>query len=342
MSRISVNPNELEGLAADLQKLEDQCDDIKDSLKWNYNLLHATYWDVDSTSAGGLCHSLVQKLEHYQTLMNNAQAVVKRTEAQFREADQGWFNQAKEWGMELVGVNDVVRIFAEYDPVTGEKLDGWDRLQAAGWTALTIFPPAKLAGLGGKAIIKGAKVLKMGDKATEAFRGMMKVLHPDVMKNAFRNALKGVMNLPIFPKFSPQKAIAGIPGAGIGLHMGGSYKANDLVTFFAKSVTKAESSKLVNALNSFQGKNFIFENQNFLLDKRGMKHILSRHHPEFWDGSTKAKQSFLNKNMSIDEVADAIESVMNQNREILIKNGATSSYQIKGSYNGIQVCSWFQ
>ncbi|MDM5200696.1 pre-toxin TG domain-containing protein [Fictibacillus enclensis] len=241
MSRISVNPDELEDLAADLQKLEDQCDDIKDKLKWNYNLLHATYWDVDSTSAGGLYHSLVQKLEHYQTLMNNAQAVVKRTEAQFREADQGWFDKAKEWGMELVGVNDVVRIFAEYDPVTGEKLDGWDRLQATGRTALTIFPPAKLAGLGGKAIIKGAKVLKMGDKATEAFRGMLKVLHPDVIKNAFHNALKGVMNLPIFPNFSPARALAGVPGSGFGLHMDGAYKVKDLGIYFSKIAEEGTS-----------------------------------------------------------------------------------------------------
>ncbi|UZJ79712.1 pre-toxin TG domain-containing protein [Fictibacillus sp. KU28468] len=200
MSQINVKPDELEALANDIEKLEDQCDDIQDALKWNYNLLHATYWDIDNTHAGGLYHSLIQKLDHYKTLLNNAQEVVKRTEAQFREADQGWFGKAKEWGMELVGVNDVVRIFAEYDPVTGEKLDGWDRLQAVGWTALTIFPPAKLAGLGGKAIIKGAKVLKMGDKAVETFRGMMKVLDPKIIKNAFNRALAGIKEFPLYPR----------------------------------------------------------------------------------------------------------------------------------------------
>ncbi|MCK6258661.1 WXG100 family type VII secretion target [Fictibacillus sp. KIGAM418] len=234
MSQINVKPDELEALANDIEKLEDQCDDIQDALKWNYNLLHATYWDIDNTHAGGLYHSLIQKLDHYKALLNNAQEVVKRTEAQFREADQGWFGKAKEWGMELVGVNDVVRIFAEYDPVTGEKLDGWDRLQAVGWTALTIFPPAKLAGLGGKAIIKGAKVLKMGDKAIEAFRGMVKVLHPDVIKNAFRSALKGVMNIPIFPKARRAMEIAGMPGSGLGFHFEEPYKVKDLGRLFAK------------------------------------------------------------------------------------------------------------
>lgn len=88
MSQINVNPDELEALAHDLEKLEDRCDDIKDTLKWNYNMLHATFWDIESTQAGSLYHSLIQKLDHYQTLFNNAQAVVKRTEVQFREAEE--------------------------------------------------------------------------------------------------------------------------------------------------------------------------------------------------------------------------------------------------------------
>ncbi|GFN34145.1 EndoU domain-containing protein [Paenibacillus xylaniclasticus] len=67
-----------------------------------------------------------------------------------------------------------------------------------------------------------------------------------------------------------------------------------------------------------------------------MKHILERHHPDYWDGSIKVKQTFLNKDMTIDEVADAIESIMKQNRDTLLKNGTTFSYQIKGMYNGVE------
>ncbi|RUT39511.1 hypothetical protein EJP82_25875 [Paenibacillus anaericanus] len=67
-----------------------------------------------------------------------------------------------------------------------------------------------------------------------------------------------------------------------------------------------------------------------------MKHILERHHPEYSDGSIKAKQTFLEKDMSIDEVANAIESIMKQNRDILLKNGTTFSYQIRGTYNGVE------
>lgn len=40
--------------------------------------------------------------------------------------------------------------------------------------------------------------------------------------------------------------------------------------------------------------------------------------------------------MTTDEVADAIESIMKQNRDTLLKNGTTFSYQIKGSYNGVE------
>jgi len=99
---------------------------------------------------------------------------------------------------------------------------------------------------------------------------------------------------------------------------------------------KAEPSKVVNALDNFQSRKLTFGNQSFLIDKRGMKHILERHHPDYWDGSIKAKQTFLDKDMTIDEVADAIESIMKQNRDTLLKNGTTFSYQIKGTYNGVE------
>lgn len=103
-----------------------------------------------------------------------------------------------------------------------------------------------------------------------------------------------------------------------------------------KGPVKAEPSKVVNALENFQSKKYIFGNQNFLIDKRGMKHILERHHPEYWDGSIKAKQTFLKEDMSIDEVANAIEFIMKENRDILLKNGTTFSYQIKGTYKDVE------
>ena len=77
-----------------------------------------------------------------------------------------------------------------------------------------------------------------------------------------------------------------------------------------------------------------FEKSLILIDKRGMKHILERHHPSLWDGSVKSRQSFLNKEMTVSDVADAIESIMKQNREELVQKGTKFSYQIRGTYKG--------
>lgn len=79
-----------------------------------------------------------------------------------------------------------------------------------------------------------------------------------------------------------------------------------------------------------------FGNQQFLLDKKGMKHILERHHPEYWNGTVKKSQTFLDKNLSVDDLENIIQSVMKQNRDTLINRGTTGSYQISGTVNGIE------
>lgn len=73
-----------------------------------------------------------------------------------------------------------------------------------------------------------------------------------------------------------------------------------------------------------------------MLDKSGMKHILERHHPEFWDGSVKETQSFLNSKMSIGDVSNAISEVMKQNRDLLIQKGSKGMYQITGTVDGVE------
>jgi hypothetical protein len=89
-----------------------------------------------------------------------------------------------------------------------------------------------------------------------------------------------------------------------------------------------------NALGDWSSQRFQFGNQQFLLDKSNLTHILERHHPEFWDGSTKASQSFFDKNMSIGDVQNAIGAVLRQNRDTLISRGSRGMYQIQGSYGG--------
>ncbi|EOC0588416.1 RHS domain-containing protein [Cronobacter sakazakii] len=104
----------------------------------------------------------------------------------------------------------------------------------------------------------------------------------------------------------------------------------------------AKPEKVVNDLKNFEGKNFHFGNETFKLDKAGMKHILERHHPEYWDGSVKAKQSYFPKKMSIDDISNAIEDVMKQNRDILIDKGTIGKYQITGVSDGIEYVVGFK
>ena len=108
------------------------------------------------------------------------------------------------------------------------------------------------------------------------------------------------------------------------------------------SCTVAKPVKVINDLRSFEGKDFYFGNQTFKLDKAGMKHILERHHPEYWDGSVKAKQSFFSDIMTIDDISFAIEDIMKQNREALINKGAVGKYQITGLTNGVEYVFGFK
>jgi len=88
------------------------------------------------------------------------------------------------------------------------------------------------------------------------------------------------------------------------------------------------------ALGGFRSEQFRMGSEVFQLDKSGMMHILERHHPQYWDGSVKLRQSFLDPRMSLDEIQDAIRAIMQQNREQLIKLGTNVQFQVTGSYGG--------
>jgi hypothetical protein len=89
------------------------------------------------------------------------------------------------------------------------------------------------------------------------------------------------------------------------------------------------------ALRDWSSQRFQFGNQSFLLDKKGMEHILTRHHPKYWDGSVKKMQSFFDSSMSIDDVQGAIGQVMRQNRDTLMQRGSQGMYQIRGNVKGV-------
>ncbi|MDC9596950.1 hypothetical protein [Xenorhabdus anantnagensis] len=97
---------------------------------------------------------------------------------------------------------------------------------------------------------------------------------------------------------------------------------------------KSCKHNVVNELKKFKSKTFQFGNNTFKLEKSGMKHILERHHPYYWDGSTKPKQSYFTCDMTVINIADAIYSIMKQNRDTLVKKGHVRRLQIIGTYKG--------
>ncbi|WP_342558985.1 hypothetical protein [Metasolibacillus sp. FSL K6-0083] len=81
--------------------------------------------------------------------------------------------------------------------------------------------------------------------------------------------------------------------------------------------SKAPKSKVTSASSSFQTATYKTGSHTFKLTKTDMKHMLERHHPEFWDGSVKTKQTFYNPNLSVDDVKDIAMTIAKDNSKIL-------------------------
>lgn len=211
--------------------------------------------------------------------------------------------------------------------------DSYSRAKWVSYVGSTVV----LAIVGPKGIDKVSKVAKAGSKVAA-----IKTL--EVSKAGIK---KGIEYVKIPNVFEQQYAMAGGSGTfPFNVIDGENYKNSALEIFKTSSTVqglkKAKPHEVVNELKTFQSRKYIFGGQSFLIDKRGMKHILERHHPNLWDGSVKAQQSFFNKEMTVNDVADAIESIMKQNREELTKKGTKFSYQIRGIYEGQQYVVGFQ
>lgn len=87
-------------------------------------------------------------------------------------------------------------------------------------------------------------------------------------------------------------------------------------------------------LKSWNSKRYQFGNRQFILAKPDMKHILTRHHPKYWLGEIKSKQSFLDKELTTEEVEILIEEVLRNNREKLIMSSFKMPLQIKWVIRG--------
>lgn len=89
---------------------------------------------------------------------------------------------------------------------------------------------------------------------------------------------------------------------------------------------------LRNHLNGYRGQKISYGSNIITINKSGLKHILERHHPDYWNKTTKDRQTFFNEKMTIAEVESAVKSVLSQNA-VDLRNGKKDG-QIEGEFNG--------
>jgi Pre-toxin TG len=125
--------------------------------------------------------------------------------------------------------------------VTGERISGWDRLLAGGMLLLSIIPPAKGAGVAGKAAIKGAKAAETAADVSKLVSQTKNVLNYNKIKPFFQTIYHQVIKGPItetirsFKKQwenfrenvgsvlqGPQPALAGVGGPTSRMWMSGA------------------------------------------------------------------------------------------------------------------------
>ena len=84
---------------------------------------------------------------------------------------------------------------------------------------------------------------------------------------------------------------------------------------------KAPFHKLDNLLKNFTGQSYDVRGKTVLLDKNGLKHILARHHPDYWNGSIGCCQSFLHHKPSVQQVMDIIGKMIEKNHDVILERG---------------------
>jgi Pretoxin HINT domain len=94
-------------------------------------------------------------------------------------------------------------------------------------------------------------------------------------------------------------------------------------------------SAILKELRKFGTKKFLVGKINIVLDNKGLKHILERHHPKFFQTKPKTLQSFFPKNTTVKDIERGIGEVIKQNREKILKNGVQRG-QIEGIVDGVK------
>ncbi|MEB3749708.1 hypothetical protein EP10_000547 [Geobacillus icigianus] len=143
---IRLRPDELETVAKHIPDAEDVCQRARMTLSWEPSSLAMDLPGVSTPAIEALREELIHWLWCYEQKLNEAEELLYRTAAAMRQADETLADNMKEFGLELLGWYDVQRVFAEYDPITGERLSVGDRLLAGGMLLASMAPPAKGAG----------------------------------------------------------------------------------------------------------------------------------------------------------------------------------------------------
>ena len=99
---------------------------------------------------------------------------------------------------------------------------------------------------------------------------------------------------------------------------------------------KQSNANVSKFLSSFKSSKFYIKGVNIILDKKGMQHILERHHLKFWKGQVKKKQSFFPKNMTTPEIKSLVSQVLKQNSGKIAKIGSNGIGNITGVVNGVK------
>ncbi|MBA2871432.1 uncharacterized protein YukE [Anoxybacillus calidus] len=197
MTTIRVNPEELEAVAKHVPDAEDACQRAQTSLSWGIPSLVMEIPGIGSAAIQELTDELLHWLRRYEEKLNEAEELLYRTAAAMRQADQTLADNMKEFGLELSGWYDLQRLFGEYDPITGERISGWDRLLAGGMLLLSILPPAKGVGIAGKAAVKGAKAAGTAADVSKLVSQTKHVLRYDKVMPALQAVYYQVVKAPI-------------------------------------------------------------------------------------------------------------------------------------------------
>jgi pretoxin HINT domain-containing protein/thrombospondin type 3 repeat protein len=120
-----------------------------------------------------------------------------------------------------------------------------------------------------------------------------------------------------------RRSLAVTPYAGVGTR-GTAYNLTvaGVHTFHVGRTEALVHNTCLPVLRNFRTKRVQVGDTTFQLDKKGMNHILTRHHPRYWDGSAKKDQSFFDPKTTLDDIDNLVSRVVTANRDELMRIGA--------------------